>query len=85
MDKSPTQDKDRAYFLGEVHGHALRLEAAESTLIERERELGEARKELGWVRGREWSGCCFDLLGGVTISCILLSCHSFARLSPTGA
>lgn len=44
------QDKDRAYFVGEAREQALRLEAAEAALIEREREVAEARKELAWVR-----------------------------------
>lgn len=44
------QDKDRAYFVGEVRDHAVRLEEAEAALIERERELSEAVRELAWVR-----------------------------------
>jgi hypothetical protein len=45
-----SQDKDRALFVGEARDHAVRLEGAEAALIERERELAEAHKELAWVR-----------------------------------
>ncbi len=60
------RDRDRAYLVGEVRDHAVRLEEAEAGLIAREGELAEARKEMAWVRA------C-PILQSLSFTCLLLS------------